>query len=119
MNLRQIIIGVGTAAGQRIGIIAVAGLALLLSFGRNRLQTLVDRLLYGQRRDPYAVVQRVGQRLDTAAGPVEALAGLIQLFEQARYSLHPLDDTARTQATAYLTTIQTHLAAEAALAIRA
>jgi uncharacterized protein DUF4129 len=51
--------------------------------------------------------------------PLEALAGLIQLFEQARYSLHPLDDTARTQAAAYLTTIQTHLIAEAALAIRA
>jgi hypothetical protein len=51
--------------------------------------------------------------------PLEALAGLVQLFEQARYSLHPLDDTARTQATAYLTTIQTHLRAEAALATRA
>jgi hypothetical protein len=51
--------------------------------------------------------------------PLEALAGLVQLFEQARYSLHPLDDTARTQATAYLTTIHTHLGAEAALAIRA
>jgi hypothetical protein len=51
--------------------------------------------------------------------PLDALAGLVQLFEQARYSLHPLDDTARTQATTYLTTIQTHLGAEAALAIRA
>jgi Domain of unknown function (DUF4129) len=51
--------------------------------------------------------------------PLDALAGLVQLFEQARYSLHPLDDTARTQATAYLTTIHTHLVAEAALATRA
>jgi hypothetical protein len=50
--------------------------------------------------------------------PLEALAGLVQLFEQARYSLHPLDDTARAQATTYLTTIYTHLGAEAALAIR-
>jgi hypothetical protein len=51
--------------------------------------------------------------------PLEALAGLVRLFEQARYSLHHLDDTARGQATTYLTTIQTHLAAEAALATRA
>jgi hypothetical protein len=50
--------------------------------------------------------------------PIEALVGLVQLFEQARYSLHPLDDTARAQATTYLTTIYTHLGAEAALAIR-
>lgn len=50
--------------------------------------------------------------------PLAALAGLIQLFEQARYSLHPMDDTAREQATAYLTMIQTHLAAEAAFATR-
>jgi two-component system NarL family sensor kinase len=48
------VLGVGTTAGQRVGIIAVAVLALLLAFGSNRLQTLVDRLLYGQRRDPYA-----------------------------------------------------------------
>jgi hypothetical protein len=51
--------------------------------------------------------------------PLDALAGLVQLFEQARYSLHPLDDTARAQASAYLTTIHTHLGAEAALATRA
>jgi Domain of unknown function (DUF4129) len=51
--------------------------------------------------------------------PLEALSGLIRLFEQARYSLHHLDDTARAQATTYLTTIQNHLAAEAALATRA
>jgi hypothetical protein len=51
--------------------------------------------------------------------PTDALAGLVQLFEQARYSLHPLDDTAKTQATVYLTTIQTHLEAETALATRA
>jgi hypothetical protein len=51
--------------------------------------------------------------------PMEALSGLVQLFEQARYSLHPLDDMARTRATAYLTTIQTHLTAEAPLATRA
>lgn len=41
--------------------------------------------------------------------PAEALAGLVALFELARYSLHPLDDTARLTAMAYLEQLQTHL----------
>jgi hypothetical protein len=41
--------------------------------------------------------------------PPEALAGLIRLFELARYSLHPLDDTARTLAIAHLETLRAHL----------
>ena len=41
--------------------------------------------------------------------PAEAFAGLVALFELARYSLHPLDDTARLSAMAYLEQLQTHL----------
>jgi hypothetical protein len=41
--------------------------------------------------------------------PLDAFAGLVHLFEQARYSLHPLDERARTQAITYLETLQTHL----------
>jgi hypothetical protein len=33
----------------------------------------------------------------------------VALFELARYSLHPLDDTARRTAMAYLEQLQTHL----------
>jgi hypothetical protein len=61
----------------------------------------------------------MGAALQDLELPTDALAGLVQLFEQARYSLHPLDDAAKTLATAYLTRIQTHLTAEAALATRA
>jgi hypothetical protein len=60
----------------------------------------------------------IGVALQGLELPTDALTGLVQLFEQARYSLHPLDDTAKTLATAYLTMIQTHLVAEAALATR-
>jgi hypothetical protein len=60
----------------------------------------------------------IGVALQGLELPTDALTGLVQLFEQARYSLHPLDDTAKTRATAYLTMIQTHLVAEAALATR-
>jgi hypothetical protein len=41
--------------------------------------------------------------------PTDAFAGLVRLFELARYSLHPLDDTARHTAMAYLEQLQIHL----------
>jgi hypothetical protein len=41
--------------------------------------------------------------------PMDAFAGLVRLFELARYSLHPLDDTARRTAMAYLEQLQAHL----------
>jgi hypothetical protein len=41
--------------------------------------------------------------------PMDAFAGLVGLFELARYSLHPLDDTARRTAMAYLERLQIHL----------
>ncbi|MDH3602961.1 MAG: DUF4129 domain-containing protein, partial [Candidatus Tectomicrobia bacterium] len=48
----------------------------------------------------------------------DALANLVQLFELARYSLHPLNDEAKQSAAAYLETIKSHLEWEAALASR-
>ena len=41
--------------------------------------------------------------------PAEAFAGLVALFELARYSIHPLDATARTTAMAYLEQLNAHL----------
>jgi hypothetical protein len=41
--------------------------------------------------------------------PADAFAGLVGLFELARYSLHPLDDTTRRIAVAYLEQLQAHL----------
>lgn len=75
--------GVGQIS-QRTGIVAVAVLVLLLASVRQRLQQWVERTLYGNRGNPYAVVSRVGQRLDTADGPVDALR---RLAEEVRESL--------------------------------
>jgi hypothetical protein len=41
--------------------------------------------------------------------PLDAFAGLIRLFELARYSLHPLDDAARTMAITHLERLTAHL----------
>ena len=51
--------------------------------------------------------------------PAEAFAGLVALFELARYSLHPLDDTARTTAMAYLEQLNAHLERNALHAVHA
>ncbi|MGZ4436095.1 MAG: ATP-binding protein [Nocardioidaceae bacterium] len=64
----------GEIAAQKLGVLAVALLALLLALARDRLQRAVDRALFGQRRDPYAVVDRLGQRIDASPGPREAVA---------------------------------------------
>ena len=55
-------------------IVAVA--ALLAASARDAVQRVVNRALFGERRNPYAVIQRVGGRLDDASGPVEALRSL-------------------------------------------
>jgi hypothetical protein len=44
--------------------------------------------------------------------PLDACAGLIQLFELARYSIHPLDDSARITAIAHLERLTAHLQGE-------
>ena len=51
----------------------------------------------------------MGTALQDLDLPTDAFAGLVGLFELARYSLHPLDDTARRTAMAYLEQLQTHL----------
>jgi hypothetical protein len=51
--------------------------------------------------------------------PLDAFAGLVRLFELARYSLHPLDEMARQTAITHLETIKSHLEWEATLATRA
>jgi hypothetical protein len=44
--------------------------------------------------------------------PADAIAGLIRLFELARYSLHPLDDGARMTAIAHLERLKVYLEGE-------
>ena len=63
----------GEVAAKKVGIAAVALVALLFAAARDRVQRVVDHALFGDRRDPYAVVSRLGRRLDQASGPLDAL----------------------------------------------
>jgi signal transduction histidine kinase len=72
------------APGRRVAYAAVAILALIAAAARDQIQRLVDRMLFGQRRDPLAVLSHVRARLDVATGPVDALH---QLAESLRIAL--------------------------------
>lgn len=71
--------GSGDGAGPVVAALVVAAAAS----GRSRLQRLVDRRLFGARRDPYALVQQVGESTAAAAAPGEALHALVDAVRSA------------------------------------
>jgi two-component system, NarL family, sensor kinase len=78
-------------AGARFGaggaqLVALVVVGLGLQPARLGVQRQVNRLLYGQRDDPYAVLAALGQRLDGAAGAEpggEALPGVARTVATA------------------------------------
>jgi two-component system, NarL family, sensor kinase len=111
-----IAIYVGLVAGlERVlrgaGAPVVAALAIALAFNpvRVRLQRLVDRAVYGTRRDPVAAVSAVGQRLagDDLGGVADGLRESLRLsyvaVERADGSLVESGDRTATSQTWPLT----------------
>jgi signal transduction histidine kinase len=70
------LLGELTAGERRIAVALTALATLAAAAGWERAQRAVDRLLYGERRDPLAVATRLGTTLDSAAAPAEALQAL-------------------------------------------
>ncbi|MEU6409122.1 sensor histidine kinase [Microbispora sp. NPDC046933] len=83
--------GAGTAvlalAGQRVGgpwtIAAAVGAAFSLAPARERFQRLINRFLYGERDEPYALVARIGARLETAGRVEQVLPDLLEAIAGA------------------------------------
>jgi signal transduction histidine kinase len=50
---------------------------------RGRLQRGVNRLMYGERDDPYAVISRLGRRLEAAIAPEAVLPTVVETIAQA------------------------------------
>jgi signal transduction histidine kinase len=100
---RTLVYGALTASVAGIYILAVGGLGLLFhSSGtllnslvgtavvaivfaplRDRLQRGVNRLMYGERDDPYAVISRLGQRLEATLEPGTMLPTIVETVAQA------------------------------------
>ncbi|WP_409332206.1 sensor histidine kinase [Trujillonella humicola] len=77
------LVGEVGAGERRIAVGAAAAAALAAAAGWERAQRGVDRLLYGERRDPLAVATRVGSSLDLAGGPVDAQQALVDEVARA------------------------------------
>ena len=66
-----------------LSLVAAALVTLLFQPLRLWLQRLVNRLLYGQRDEPYAVLARLGRRLEDTVAPEAALASIVQTMREA------------------------------------
>jgi signal transduction histidine kinase len=65
-----------------VGLISAGVVAVALQPLREQLQLGVDRLMYGERNDPYAVLSRLGQRLETTLTPQAILPNVIETLAQ-------------------------------------
>ena len=66
-----------------ISLLATGVVAVLFQPMRSRLQRSVNRLMYGERDDPYAVLSRLGQHLERAVAPEAALSTIVRTVAQA------------------------------------
>ncbi|HEX6507249.1 MAG TPA: GAF domain-containing sensor histidine kinase [Chloroflexota bacterium] len=64
-------------------LLATGLVALLFHPVRQRLQWGVNRLMYGERDEPYAVLSRLGQRLDDTLAPDTLLPTIVQTIAEA------------------------------------
>ena len=96
---------VGAQGGPVVSLLAAGLVAVLFQPLRERLQRSVNHLLYGQRDEPYAVLSRLGQRLETTLAPEALLPVIAETIAQAlklQYVAIALDQNGtRTIATAY------------------
>jgi signal transduction histidine kinase len=59
-------------------LVAAALVAAAFAPVRTRVQSAVDRMLFGDRGDPYGVIERIGARLSGAAAPEQVLPALVE-----------------------------------------
>jgi hypothetical protein len=66
-----------------ISVLATGLVALLFQPLRNRLQHGINRLMYGERDDPYAVLTRLGQRLEATLAPEAVLPTIVETVKES------------------------------------
>jgi signal transduction histidine kinase len=62
-----------------ISLLATALVAVVFQPLRERLQRGVNRLVYGERDDPYVVLSRLGQRLEATLAPEAVLPTIVEM----------------------------------------
>lgn len=67
------------AAGNSIiSLLATALIAIAFQPARERLQRGINRLMFGQRNEPYAVLSHLSQQLQTTVVPAETLTSIVE-----------------------------------------
>jgi len=66
-----------------ISLVATGLVAVLFAPLRDRLQRGVNRLMYGERDDPYAVLSRLGRRLEGSLAPEAVLPAIVENVAEA------------------------------------
>lgn len=66
-----------------ISLLATGVVAVLFQPLRERLQRTVNRLMYGERDEPYTVLSRLGQRLEASLSPDATLTTIVETVAQA------------------------------------
>jgi signal transduction histidine kinase len=66
-----------------VSLTAAGVVAVLFAPLRDRLQRGVNRLMYGERDDPYAVVSRLGERLEATLAPDGVLPTIVETVREA------------------------------------
>jgi signal transduction histidine kinase len=72
-----------TGGNLLISLLATGLVAILFQPLRGWLQRNVNRLMYGQRDEPYAVVARLGRRLESTLAPEAVLPTIVETVAQA------------------------------------
>lgn len=72
-----------TETNLLVSLIATGVVAVLFAPLRERLQRIVNRLMYGERDDPYAVISRLGERLEGALAPESVLPTIVRTVREA------------------------------------
>jgi signal transduction histidine kinase len=82
-----VVVGLGTLTqiqgNALLSLLATGLIAVLFQPLRERLQRRVNRLLYGERDDPYAVLARLGSRLEAPLVPEKVLPTIVETIAQA------------------------------------
>ncbi len=66
-----------------ISLLATGVVAVLFQPMREQLQRGVNHLVYGERDNPYAVITRLGERVQATLVPESVLAGVVETITQA------------------------------------
>ncbi len=73
----------GSSVGLPLQLIATGVVAVLFNPLRERLQRGVNRLMYGERDEPYTVLSRLGQRLEATLAADMVLPAVVETVREA------------------------------------